>query len=41
MKFIHIVVEAFHVHDPHVPPTKITSLIFQPLFSPSASSATF
>ena len=27
--------------EPHVPPTKIISFIFQPLFSPSASSATF
>jgi hypothetical protein len=26
--------------DPHVPPTKIISFIFHPLFSPSASSAT-
>ena len=27
--------------DPHVPPTNITSLIFHPLFSPTASLATF
>jgi hypothetical protein len=27
--------------DPHVPPTKIISLIFHPLFSPTASPATF
>jgi hypothetical protein len=32
--------KVFTFTDPHVPPTKIISLIFQPPFSPSASLAT-